>query len=323
MRDNQRRVCYTKRKRKLTFISQFLLLDLWWMQCFERAYPYSLYPKPTATTAGQWIIFTFTEFSAYLGLPVIYKGTQSSKWVSIGYTNQSTTPLWAGYRHVNCDYRADRSICTIGTYWTKIRPAARYCTGSELQRRIAACVTNTGRYRQLQTEQFKASSQYPLEHDGLKCCYQGTHLDIQTSSLSSYSRAFRWQHCLRRATCGIDSCQPDLSVLSQHRLKPHCSALRGRSVICSSTRFITWTHFRVLRRLQEDGWALILTHNEAGGQSRSMAGWAQWKPQWATGNVPELGIHQTKSSCFDTLLYFKVENKILRMPEQKLSKMHF
>lgn len=184
MQDNQRWVRYTKRKRKLTFITQLLLLDLWWMQCFERAYPYSLYPKPTATTAGQWIIFTFTEFSAYLCLLVIYKGTHWSKWVSIGYTNQSTTPLWAGYCQVNGDYGVDRSICTIGTYWTKIRPAARYCTGSELQRRIAACVTNTWRYRQLQTEPFKASSQYPLEQDGLKCCYQGTHLDIQISSLS-------------------------------------------------------------------------------------------------------------------------------------------
>lgn len=187
------------------------------MQCFERAYPYSLYPKPIAITDGQWMIFTFTEFSAYLCLAVMYKGTYSSNSVSIGYTNQSTTPLWAGYCQVNCDYRVDRSICTIGTYWTKIRPAARYRTGSELQHRTAACVTNAGRYRQLHTEIFKASSQNPLEQDALKCCYQGTYLDIQISSLSSYSRAFRWQHCLRTATCGIDSQEPDLSVLSQQR----------------------------------------------------------------------------------------------------------
>lgn len=66
------------------------------MQCYERAYPYSLYPKPTATTAGQQTIFTFTEFSAYLCPAVMYKGAYSSNSVSIGYTNQSTTPLWAG-----------------------------------------------------------------------------------------------------------------------------------------------------------------------------------------------------------------------------------
>lgn len=199
MQENQRWVCYTNRKIKLTFISQFLLLYLCWMQWFERVYPYSLYPKPTAITAGQCMVFTFTEFSAYLCLQF------SFYWI------------YKGYCQVNCDYRVDRNICTIGTYWTKIRPAARYCTGSELQRRIAACKTNAGRYRQLQRELFKASSQYPLEQDALKCCYQGTHLDIQISSLSSYSRAFKWQHCLRRATCGIDSWEPDLSVLSRHQ----------------------------------------------------------------------------------------------------------
>lgn len=32
------------------------------------------------------------------------------------------------------------SICTPGAHWTKIRPDARYCMGSELQHRIAACV---------------------------------------------------------------------------------------------------------------------------------------------------------------------------------------
>lgn len=37
-----------------------------------------------------------------------------------------------------------------------------------------------------------------------------------------------------------------------------------------------------------------------------------------TGGALEMGIHQTKSSCFDTLPYSKVENKVLRMPEQKL-----
>lgn len=147
MQDSQRWACYTKRKRKLKFISQFLLLYLWWMQCFERAYPYSLYPRLTATTDGQWMIFTFTEFSACLYLLVMYKGAHSSNSVSVGYTNQSTTPLWAGYCQVNCDYRVDRSICTIGTYWTKIRPAARHCMGSELQCRMAACVTNAGRYK--------------------------------------------------------------------------------------------------------------------------------------------------------------------------------
>lgn len=187
MQDNQR-FCYTKRKRKLFFISQFLLLYLWWMQWFERAYPYSLYPKPTATTAGQRMIFTFSEFSAYLCLPVMYKGTHSSNSVPIGHTNQSTTSFWEGYCQVNCDYRVDR---TIGTFWTKIRPTARYCLGGELQHRIAACVTNAGRYRQLQTELFKASSQYPLEQDALKCSDQGTPLDIEICSLFLYSRAFR------------------------------------------------------------------------------------------------------------------------------------
>lgn len=171
------------------------------------------------THCSYWwtMIFAFTEFSAYLCLPVMYKGTYSSNSVSVGHANQSTTALWTWYCQVNCHYRVDRSICTIGTQWTKIRPAARYCMGSELQPRMAACVTNAGRYRQLQTKLFKASSQYPLEQDGLKCCYQGTHLDIQNSSLPSYSRAFGWQHCLRRAMCGIDSREPDLSVLSQPR----------------------------------------------------------------------------------------------------------
>lgn len=59
--------------------------------------PYSLYPKLTATTVGQNMIFPPTESSAYLCLQVICKGTHFSKSVYIGYTNQSTTLLWVGY----------------------------------------------------------------------------------------------------------------------------------------------------------------------------------------------------------------------------------
>jgi len=62
-----------------------------------------------------------------------------------------------------------------------------------------------------------------------------------------------WKHCRRRASRGTSSREPDLSVLSQPRQKPRCSALQRRSGICSSTRVVTRTDFRVLRRLREGG----------------------------------------------------------------------
>lgn len=80
-------------KTKHTFISQFLLLDLWWMQHIGGR-PYHLYMKHTATTVGQHTICASTESSAYLCLQVMHKGTYFSKSVYIGYTNRSTTPLW-------------------------------------------------------------------------------------------------------------------------------------------------------------------------------------------------------------------------------------
>lgn len=49
-----------------------------------------------------------------------------------------------------------------------------------------------------------------------------------------------------------------------------------------------------------------------------MAGQAWQKPHWQTGSALEMGINPAKSSYFDTLLYCKVENKVLRMSEQKL-----
>lgn len=80
----------------------------------------------------------------------------------------------------------------------------------------------------------KANGQYPPEQCGLTCCYQGTHLGTQISSLSSCSRACGWQRCWRRATCGTRSREPGLSVLSQPRWKPGCSALPTSSATCAS-----------------------------------------------------------------------------------------
>lgn len=49
-------------------------------------------------------------------------------------------------------------------------------------------------------------------------------------------------------------------------------------------------------------------HGRSGTTETSLTNW----------QCPKMGIHQTNSSCFDTLLYCKVENEVLRMPKQKL-----
>lgn len=216
--DNEMWVCYTKRKTKHTLLSQFLLLDLWWIQHLEGVSLYSLYPKHTSSTVGQHDFPIYSILS--LSVPTYF-----SKSVYIGYTNQSTAPLWVGNYQVNCHYKTDMSICTSGTHWTKIRLDARYCMGSEpLSQAFTAYHSRITQDHSLSNKHCKAGDskqQYSKQIAnihwtvGLKCCYQGTRLDIHISNLSSCSRAFGWQHCWSRAICGTDSWEPDLSLLSQ------------------------------------------------------------------------------------------------------------